>query len=136
MSRSRNVATVALLVVQPMLLSVGLLRRELRTPEVAHGVIDAQVARYQELLESLPAPGRIGYLSDEPRDAGRTVHGVPFTDFLIAAYALRPWHLVPRPEGPRVVGQFRDPAAALPAAAANGLVVERDFGDGVYLLRR
>jgi hypothetical protein len=55
---------------------------------------------------------------------------------LLAQYALAPVVIVPNPPGGIFVGSFREPSIARRVCERLGLRVERDFGNGLYLLRR
>lgn len=95
--------------------------------------IEAALARFAPLAARLPRGALVGYLSDlAPGDRATLA-------FLQAQYALAPSLLIalPAAEPPELaVGNFVNTHDAAPIAAANGYVVEVDFGQGLFLLRR
>lgn len=79
---------------------------------------------------------RLGYLGDEPGDSHLPkMSHTPGTALFLAQHALLPHFLLPG-EADRMLANFHDPAAAAAALRRPGLSVERDFGDGVLLVRR
>lgn len=100
--------------------------------------ISANERRFAPLRPLLPAHGLVGYLSNPepigatPRDSNAAaLH--QFRHYLLAQYALAPALLVKGTEPEFVVGNF-DPGTT--AAAPAGLLIVRDFGDGLVLFRR
>lgn len=100
--------------------------------------VSANERHFAALRPLLPAHGLIGYLSDPepigatPRDSNAAaLH--QFKQYLLAQYALAPALLVRGIEPEFVVGNF-DPGTT-PTAPA-GLMLVRDFGDGLVLFRR
>lgn len=94
--------------------------------------------RFQELRAALPARGVVGYLghpdpaggTPAERDASSLLH---FKRYLLAQYALAPVVLIESTEPDFVVGNF-DPGTA--PSTPTGFRIERDFGNGLVLLRR
>jgi hypothetical protein len=100
--------------------------------------VSANDRRFAALRPLLPAHGPVGYLSNPepigatPRDSNAAaLH--QFRHYLLAQYALAPALLVKGTEPEFVVGNF-DPGTT-PTAPA-GLMIVRDFGDGLVLFRR
>ncbi len=96
--------------------------------------VEDQVARLEPIVAAIPPGPRVGYVTD----AGAAgVNGA--TGFLIATYAIAPRLLVDvkyaKPGDP-VLGAYARPGEIPASAARNGLVVERDFGSGLVLLRK
>jgi hypothetical protein len=91
--------------------------------------------------ESARAPAapwqRLGYLGDAP-----TFEQLPhlgrdeMTALFLAQRALLPHLLVYGTDEPRILGNFHGESSRRERPARAGLEVERDFGDGVLLLRR
>lgn len=88
--------------------------------------------RFAPLREALPQRGMVGYVSDSDF----------IGEFYLTQYTLAPVVVYLYPSGfatstPRptlVVGNFNSPASIPDVLARNGLMVKRDFGDGVLLL--
>jgi len=98
-------------------------------------------ARIAQLLPLLPASGAVGYVTTVENDrifaAERAFQNVEF----LAQYVLTQYTLAPRivrnsPDLPLVVGNFIDGPPAPGFLEKNGLVPQKDFGDGLVLYRR
>jgi hypothetical protein len=98
-------------------------------------------ARIAQLIPFLPASGEVGYVTTvENREiftAEKTFTNVEF----LAQYVLTQYTLAPRivrnsPDRPLVVGNFIDGPPAPGFLERHGLMVHRDFGDGLVLYRR
>jgi len=89
-------------------------------------------ARFNEIRKHLPSHGTIGYVSD-PKDHNEDRFAWTFTQ-----YSLSPLLVIDRSvnakarDYPIVVGNFH---RAIPDDRMRGLSFERDFGNGVFLLR-
>lgn len=83
-------------------------------------------ARFKDLRRLLPRRGVVGYVSDDPGAA---------REYYMTQYVLVPVVLDPTTARGLVVGNFFDPARAGPIAEGYGLVLLRDFGEGVMLFR-
>jgi hypothetical protein len=97
--------------------------------------------RIAQLLPLLPASGAVGYVTTVENDrifaAEKTFTNVEF----LAQYVLTQYTLAPRivrnsPDLPLVVGNFIDGPPAPGFLEKNGLVPQKDFGDGLFLYRR
>jgi fermentation-respiration switch protein FrsA (DUF1100 family) len=82
--------------------------------------------RFDVLRPMLPRQGTVGYVTDRPEAA---------REFFLTQYALAPLIVVAHARAPLVIGNFFDPDAGPAVAAAHGLALLRDFGDGVALFR-
>lgn len=95
--------------------------------------IAAAGPRFASAGAMLPASGTIGYISDLPQDqlAGEAA-------FLGARYAIAPRTLVPADQSKTewVLGDFARPADFAGLGARAGLLLVRDFGNGVVVYRR
>jgi hypothetical protein len=98
-------------------------------------------ARIAQLVPMLPATGEVGYVTtvenSEIFAAEKTFTNVEF----LAQYVLTQYTLAPRivrnsPDMPLVVGNFIDGPPAPGFLEKHGLVVLKDFGDGLVLYRR
>ena len=95
-------------------------------------------ARFAPLRAALPAGVRVGYVADrlperaeDDAELGRRA----FQRLVLAQYALLPAIVLPdTTDAPFVVGDFEAPGGP-DSAAARGLTLVRDLGDGVLLLR-
>lgn len=86
--------------------------------------------RFAGIRAMLPARGTIGYLSDTG-GIGQDPRALYLTQYFLAPV------VVAADAGHRlVVANFASRASIATFAAANGLTVERDFSNGVALLRR
>jgi hypothetical protein len=83
--------------------------------------------RYDEMRPLLPRRGVVGYLSDR-MDA--------VAEYYLTQYTLAPLVVARSPGHAVVVGNFFDPRAGPALARQHGLVIVRDFGRGLLLLRR
>jgi len=90
-----------------------------------------QVSRYEQRYDAmrplLPKYGVVGYLSDRME---------PNEQYRLTVYTLIPLRLELSPDHEIVVGNFFDPRVGPDLARQHGLVVVRDFGHGLLLLRR
>ena len=102
------------------------------------GVLDAAKAdsitsyerRYRDLKQALPRQGVIGYVS------GAEQFGTEeFKRFLLTEYALAPLVLINDTTPDLIVGNFH-PDSVPSGPPAPDLRLVRDFGDGVWLLRK
>jgi hypothetical protein len=94
--------------------------------------IEEMSARYLPLAAALSNGVKvIGYLSDSPLDQPRGQ-----VMFFSAQYALAPRLLSSKPDREWVLGNFAQQADWNAAGAAQGLVVERDLGNGLVLFRK
>ena len=91
-------------------------------------VIDEQ--RFAELRTLLPPRGVIGYLSDTSGSQASVRR------YYLTQYSLVPLVVAPDSDHERVVANFSSASAIAGLANAHGLTVEKDFGNGVALLRR
>jgi len=83
-------------------------------------------SRFAGLRAVLPPRGTLGYLSDtDTRE-----------DYYLAQYFLAPLVIAPDTQRELVVANFTSPSAISGLAAARGLAVVRDFGNGVALLEK
>jgi hypothetical protein len=99
-----------------------------------HPGIAAYESRFDELRDALPARGIVGYATDVPPEKIFT-NPKATAFFYVAQYALAPLIVANDPERELVIGNFHRPPA-LPPGAAEIWSVSKDFGDGLYLLRR
>jgi hypothetical protein len=92
--------------------------------------IAMDASRFRGLRESLPRRGVVGYLSD--------VSGKLESDkaYYLTQYYLAPVVVAPDAAHEIVVANFASRPAMTAAAVGHGLVVERDYSNGVALLCR
>jgi|SRR5581483_2005470 len=95
--------------------------------------IGEQAARFHDLAAALPATGVVGYVSDVSTDV--VLGGVLFSgaQYTLAPRLVTTQKMNPAPEW--VVGDFSKPVDFAQFGAARGLVLTRDFGNGVVLYR-
>jgi hypothetical protein len=84
--------------------------------------------RFAELRRALPERGVVGYVGE----AGES----EVADYYLAQYALVPLVVERSQDHPLVIGNFPSSGPASPPATVNGLVLVRDFGNGVLLLAK
>jgi len=89
-------------------------------------LIDQQ-RRFAPVNEIVPPNALVGYVSDRPTD---------YTLTLTAQYALAPRLLVPNPTSNWVVGNFTRPQDFVAFGRARGLILMKEFPDGVVLFRK
>jgi hypothetical protein len=88
--------------------------------------------RYREIRRVLPARGVVGYVGSAQPDSFTTED---FRRFLLAEYALAPLILINDTTPDLIVGNF--PPDSVPSGPPlPGLHVVRDFGQGVWLVRK
>ncbi len=100
-----------------------------RNPVNADGITISE-QRLEALRGLLPKRGIVGYLSD----TGAAMENA--RSYYLTAYALAPVVVAADANREWVVANFASPSAISKIAAANGLTVARDFGNGIALLRR
>ena len=100
-----------------------------RNTRAPRGVVMDE-GRFAGIRAILPARGTVGYLSDT---GGRREN--PKAYFL-AQYFLAPVVIAPDTAHELVVANFASGAAIAALAASHGLGIEKDFSNGVALLRR
>ncbi len=86
-----------------------------------------QERRFASVREIVPPNARVGYLSDLATDP---------TLLLTAQYALAPRMIVKNPTSDWVIGNFARPQDFEAFARAHGLILVKEFPDGVILFRR
>lgn len=86
-----------------------------------------QERRFAPIKEIVPPNALVGYVSDLPTD---------YTLTLTAQYALAPRLLVPNPTSNWVIGNFTRPQDFAEFGRTRGLVLVKEFPDGVVLFRR
>ena len=91
-------------------------------------VIDEQ--RFTELRTLLPARGIVGYLSDTSGSQESVRR------YYLTQYSLAPVVVAPDANRELVVANFSSASSIVRLADAQGLTVEKNFGNGVALLRR
>jgi hypothetical protein len=91
-------------------------------------IVDEQ--RFASLRAVLPPRGIVGYLSDTGgnQDSLRR--------YYLTQYSLAPVVVAPDANRELVIANFSSPSAIATLADAQGLSVEKDFGNGVALLKR
>lgn len=94
--------------------------------------IEVYLSRFDEIRAALPARGVVGYVA-EPKGKEIVHGGDYYRRFHLAQYALAPVIVVDSPDRPLVIGNF---ASGTPPPHSSGLVLVRDYGNGVMLLRR
>jgi len=93
-------------------------------------LIAAQATRLETLREALPADAVLGYLTDvSPGSAASDAM------FLGAQYTLTPRLLQKDTSHQQVLGNFTSPADFAAIGRQYGLILDRDFGNGVVLYR-
>jgi hypothetical protein len=102
-----------------------MIARRLYAGDVLH--VGQYERRYADMRPLLPRSGVVGYLSDRMSADEQ---------YMLTQYALVPLVVSRSPSHPVVVGNFFDPRAAPPLARQHGLVIVRDFGAGLLLLRQ
>lgn len=93
-------------------------------------------ARFRALRQTLPPRARLGYVGDGRPGAEDSADGprLAFKRYLLTQYALLPAIVLPDAQGALVVGNF-DASAGIDSTPTRGLLLIRDFGDGVMLFR-
>lgn len=91
--------------------------------------ITRNLRRFEELKKILAPHGTVGYVSDKVGDDG-------IWDYYQAQYALAPVILEMTAEREIVVGNFQDPSNAHQTLMNGNLTIQKDFGNGVFLLTR
>jgi hypothetical protein len=86
--------------------------------------------RFTGIRAILPPRGTIGYLSDTAGQAEST------RDYYLTQYFLAPTVIAPDTVHEFVVANFISGSSITAVALSRGLTVERDFSNGVALLRR
>jgi hypothetical protein len=94
--------------------------------------VEVYLTRFVEIRSALPARGVVGYLA-EPKGKEILHGGDYYRKFHLAQYALAPVIIVDSPDRPLVIGNF---ASGTPPPPAPGLILVRDYGNGVMLFRR
>jgi hypothetical protein len=127
-SRLAPVALVALVLLA--LASDGdtirrMLARRYHAGDVRH--VGPYERRFDGMRPLLPRRGVVGYLSDR-MDADE--------QYVLTQYSLAPLVVLRSPGHAVVVGNFFEPGTGPALARQHGLVVIRDFGRGLLLLRR
>jgi hypothetical protein len=136
---SRTRAGLALVLLYALASSAAWIRLAATAPARAGSdEISSYERRFLELRTALPPHGVVGYVGDpDPegatpaqRNATSLLH---FKRYLLAQYALAPVVLIENTEPELVVGNF-DPGSR--PSLPRGFQIERDFGNGLVLLRR
>lgn len=127
------------------LINVGLFARKNHAIGFVPGkdVVSLSETRFEGLKQLLPGHGMVGYVSDVMPSVGPITHRDEFSDekyeieYALTQYSLSPLVVDFRTEGhDLVVGNFRDASKSQEIATAKGLVLIRDFGNGIMLFSR
>jgi len=86
-------------------------------------------SRFEPLRRDLPPDSVVGYLTDQPPDTGTG------KDLRLTQYALAPIIVKATVKAELVVGNFHDLAGISEIVRREGLIVVRDYRNGVVLLR-
>jgi hypothetical protein len=98
--------------------------------------ISATELRLEEMRRVVPPHTVVGYLSDRiPPGQSRAESREHFQRYVLTQYSLAPALVVHGTEPHLIVGHFTM-RASVDTAAAMGLTLVRDFGDGIYLFER
>lgn len=136
---NRARAGIALVLLYAAASGVAWIRLAATAPgQPASDEISSYERRFVNLRAALPARGVVGYVGDpdpeggtpDQREANSLLH---FKRYLLAQYALAPLVLIESTEPEVVVGNF-DPGSR--PSLPTGFQIERDFGNGLVLLRR
>jgi hypothetical protein len=95
--------------------------------------IGEQAARFEDLAATLPASGLVGFVSDLPHDV--LLGAVLYSG---ARYTLAPRLVtdeIQKTAPEWVVGDFSKPLDSAVFGAQRGLILTKDFGNGVVLYR-
>jgi hypothetical protein len=99
--------------------------------------LTSEIARYHQRFEGarrmLPPQGRVGYIGDTDnplQDASPARRA-----FYLTQYVLSPIVVSSGTEPPLVIGNFRETGSLAIRLESKGLVLIKDFGDGVQLFR-
>ena len=130
---ARTYAGSAILVALCMYAASRLLARTMADSLRAPGKdrVDELIERFEVIKKELPPYGVVGYLA-EPGDRADIDRIV---EFRIAQYALCPVVLVDKVRPGLVIGSYHDAAAFAVLREAKKLVVLKDLGKGLVLLR-
>lgn len=90
--------------------------------------------RFEELKKILPSHGVVGYISNKQAEDIRFDAGA--AEYYLTQYALTPLVVVYSLNYPLVVGNFHQSVIDPQIYASRNLVLLKDFGNGVMLLRR
>jgi hypothetical protein len=88
--------------------------------------------RISRLRQDLPAAGVVGFVSEPPED--RWTNPVYNREIVLARYFLAPLVVLPYEGQALSIGSFH-PAPSSAGLEARGLVVVKDYGDGLLLLK-
>jgi len=99
------------------------------TQNVSKDEITLDEQRFEALRKTLPSRGVVGYVSDRENEAD-SVRGYYRTQYYLA-----PLVVASDPGRELVVANLSSPSIVAAFAAAHGLRVTKDFGNGVALLR-
>ena len=139
----RRRAGLAILIILTAAAVLNLLGQGIRSaPAIpALDAVTIHEARIARLKEFLPASGEVGYVTTVENEAifakERAFQNVEFlAQYVLTQYTLAPLIVRNSPDLPLVVGNFLDGPPAPGFLERHGLVVRRDFGDGLVLYRR
>jgi hypothetical protein len=90
--------------------------------------------RFDEIKKDLPAFGTIGYITDKYyKNIGLDQKAA--TDYYLTRYALSPVLVTSSVTHPLVIGNFHDTSAGLKTATEAGIILIKDYGNGLMLFK-
>jgi hypothetical protein len=129
--QGRITITVALTAMVCLLSSVRVVIEAPRPSQLkamSRAVAERSDLRFAELRRALPEHGVVGYVGEASENE--------VADYYLAQYALVPLVVERSQDHPLIVGNFPSSRPASPPATIKGLVLVRDFGNGVLLLAK
>lgn len=118
--------------------SMQLLFNQIRSfdpKSIGKDYISLNEKRFSELKKALPPHGVVGYLADVYPEK-IAVNATAMAGYYAARYSLAPVVIANTPQKKLVVGNFHNIKGYPQVYKKNGLVLVRNFNNGLFLLRR
>ncbi len=97
--------------------------------------IDEYENRFENLKKALPSRGVVGYMTDrEPLEISQDV--IALAAYYLIQYSLAPLIVVNSLEHNLIIGNFYETEVDGKILEDKGLILVKDFGDGIMLIKR
>ena len=127
-----NIALIVFAITVVLLMLQSALSLPLRINGFSYTPVQRYTTRFTQLKQSLPSSSSFGYLSNSGTNLNLS-QANDLAEFYLTQYALSPFLVANSIKPEYIIGNFhKNP---IPQIKSNHLIVVKDFGKGVLLLR-
>lgn len=135
----RIISGISLLILFALASNIGLYKSlyVYRRPPIGGDFITQYEKRFEELKKDLLPKSTVGYITDIPIDQVLSLtHPEAMEAFYLAQYSLAPVATENGITHPLVLGNFHSAHNIEGILSDHGLMVQKNYGNGIFLLRR